>query len=157
MTSCPRSGPGHDGERPRPRTERRSNVSTATIDIYSPDVYVDAPPHEVFEELRRTRPVYFQEMPDEPGYWAVLKHADVVHVAKHPVLFSATEGGVVLENLTPERLAMMQNMLLAMDPPRHLDYRRPLAPSFKLRVIAQMEEQIRNICRGIMERAAEMR
>jgi cytochrome P450 len=132
-------------------------VSTATIDIYSPDVYIEAPPHALFEELRRTTPVFFQEMEREPGYWAVLKHADVVHVAKHPVLFSATEGGVVLENLTPERLAMMQNMLLAMDPPRHLDYRRPLAPSFKLRVIAQMEEQIRNICRGIMERAAEMR
>jgi cytochrome P450 len=132
-------------------------MSTATIDIYSPDIYVDAPPHAVFEELRRTNPVFFQEMPNEPGYWAVLTHADVVHVAKHPVLFSATEGGVVLEDLTPERLAMMQNMLLAMDPPRHLDYRRPLAPSFKLRVINQMEEQIRNICRGIMANAAEKR
>jgi cytochrome P450 len=132
-------------------------MSAATIDIYSPDIYVDAPPHAVFEELRRTNPVFFQEMPNEPGYWAVLTHADVVHVAKHPVLFSATEGGVVLEDLTPERLAMMQNMLLAMDPPRHLDYRRPLAPSFKLRVINQMEEQIRNICRGIMANAAEKR
>jgi cytochrome P450 len=132
-------------------------VTTATIDIYNPDVYLDAPPHAVFEELRRTTPVFWQDMPGEPGYWAVLKHADVVHVAKHPVLFSATEGGVILENLTPERLAMMQNMLLAMDPPRHLDYRRPLAPSFKLRVIAQMEEQIRTICREIMGRAAEQR
>ena len=28
---------------------------------------------------------------------------------------------------TPESLAMMRNMLLAMDPPRHVDYRRPLA------------------------------
>jgi cytochrome P450 len=132
-------------------------VSTATIDIYSPDAYVEAPPHAVFEELRRTSPVYWQDMANEPGYWAVLKHADVVHVAKHPVLFSATEGGVVLENLTPERLAMMQNMLLAMDPPRHLDYRRLLAPSFKARVIATLEGRIRSICREIFERAAEQR
>jgi cytochrome P450 len=132
-------------------------MSTATIDIYSPDIYVASPPHELFEELRRTRPVFFQEMPDEPGYWAVLKHADVVHVAKHPVLYSATEGGVVLENLTPERLVMMRNMLLAMDPPRHLDYRRPLAPSFKLRVIAKMEAQIREICRQIMVDVADKR
>jgi cytochrome P450 len=132
-------------------------MATATIDIYSPDIYIDAPPHAVFEELRRTSPVYFQEMDGEPGYWAVLKHADVVHVAKHPVLFSATEGGVVLENLTPERLMMMQNMLLAMDPPRHLDYRRPLAPSFKLRVITQLEGRIREICRQIFAEAAEKR
>ena len=130
-------------------------MTTATIDIYSPDVYVEAPPHALFEELRRTSPVFWQDMPDEPGYWAVLKHADVVHVAKHPVLFSATEGGVVLENLEPDRLAMMQNMLLAMDPPRHLDYRRPLAPSFKAKVIAQLETRIRTICREIMANAAE--
>ena len=65
---------------------------------------LDGPPHELFAELRRTQPVFWQDMPDEPGYWAVLKHADVVHVAKEPTLFSASEGGVVLENLTPEAL-----------------------------------------------------
>ncbi len=125
------------------------------IDLYDPDLYAVAPPHQVFAELRRTQPVYFQEMPGEPGYWAVLKHADVVHVAREPTLFSASEGGVVLENLDPARLEMMRNMLLAMDPPRHVDYRRPLAPQFKARVIARMEDQIREICRDIMEAAAQ--
>jgi hypothetical protein len=56
------------------------------VNIYDPDVYAEAAPHEVFAELRRTQPVYFQDMPGEPGYWAVLKHADVVHVAKEPNL-----------------------------------------------------------------------
>ena len=49
---------------------------------------------------------------------------------------------------------MMRNMLLAMDPPRHVDYRRPIAPRFKARVIAAMERQIRAICREIMADAA---
>src|SRR3954465_13152420 len=110
-----------------------------TVNIYDPDAYVAAAPHDVFAELRRTQPVYFQEMPGEPGYWAVLKHADVVHVAREPNLFSASEGGVVLEDLAPEQLEMMRPMPLAMDPPRHVDYRRPLAPSFKARIIAKME------------------
>jgi cytochrome P450 len=124
------------------------------IDLYDPDNYVDAPPHKEFAELRRTQPVYFQEMVDEPGYWMVLKHADLVHVAREPLLFSASEGGVMLENLAPEQLEMMRNMLLAMDPPRHVDYRRPVAPRFKARVIAAMEGQIREICREIMDDAA---
>ena len=115
------------------------------VDLYDPDTYVGAPPHAVLAELRRTQPVYFQEMSGEPGYWAVLKHADVVHVAREPQLFSASEGGVMLENLGPAALDMMRNMLLAMDPPRHVDYRRPIAPRFKARVIAGMEEQIRAI------------
>jgi cytochrome P450 len=128
-----------------------------TVDLYDPDAYVGAPPHDLLAELRRTDPVHFQEMSGEPGYWMVLKHADVVHVAREPNLFSASEAGVVLENLAPEQLDMMRNMLLAMDPPRHGDYRRPIAPRFKARVIANMEPQIREICRDIMERAAEQR
>jgi cytochrome P450 len=125
------------------------------IDIYDPDCYVDGPPHETFAELRRTQPVFWQDMPGEPGYWAVLKYADVVHVAKEPTLFSASEGGVILENLTPEALEGMRMMLLAMDPPKHVAYRRPLAPSFKARVMAQLEGRIREICREIMRDAAE--
>ena len=78
-------------------------MSTATIDLYSPDVYVDGPPHAIFEELRRTSPVYWQDIPGEPGYWAMLKHADVVHVAREPKLFSASEGGIMLEDADPEQ------------------------------------------------------
>ena len=127
------------------------------LNIYDPDVYVDGVPHDAFAALRRAQPVYFQDMPGEPGYWAVLKHADVVHVAREPNLFSASEGGVVLENLAPEQLEMMRHMLLAMDPPRHVDYRRPLAPSFKARVIGGMDATVRQICREIMAEAAEKR
>ena len=35
-------------------------------------------PHELFDALRAASPVHFQAMPGEPGYWAVLTHADVL-------------------------------------------------------------------------------
>ncbi len=129
-------------------------------DLASPDTFADGVPHEAIAELRRSHPVVWNEvasngLDDEPGFWAVLTHAGVVRVATQPRLFSASAGGVVLENLTPEQLAMMRNMLLAMDPPRHLEHRRPLVQSFKPRAIAAMEPGIRAICRSIMERAAE--
>lgn len=123
------------------------------IDIYSPEVYVDGPPHDLFDRLRREQPVIYQEMPDEPGYWAVLRHADVVHVSRHPEVFSATEGGVVLENLEPQGLEAMRNMLLAMDPPRHTAYRKPVSPRFKARVIAGLEARVRTITVEIFDRA----
>ena len=127
-------------------------VGTA-IDLYDPDTYVVGPPHAWFAETRRTQPVYWQDIPGQAGYWAVLKHADCVHVAKNPLLFSAETGGVVLETLPGPQLEMMRGQLLAMDPPRHLDYRRPLAPHFKAKVIAGLEGQIRDVCRGIMAEA----
>ena len=124
-------------------------------DIYDPDLYVEGPIHEIFAELRRTTPVYWQDMPDQPGYWAVLKHADVAQVARQPRLFSAEEGGVILEDIPPEQLERTRNMLLMMDPPRHTSFRKPLADSFKAKVIGRMEERVRAICRTIMEEAAD--
>ena len=124
---------------------------TAAVDIYSPDRYAEDAPHELFARLRRERPVCWQEVPDEPGYWAVLRHADVVHVARHPEVFSASEGGVVIEDLEPESLEAMRDMLLAMDPPRHTAYRKPVSPEFKARVIGRMEDQVRAITVGILD------
>ena len=126
-----------------------------TVDLYDPDTYVEGPPHEAFEHLRRTDPVHWQDMPDGTGYWAVLRHADVVHVARSPHLFSASLGGVVLEDLPEETLAMMRHMLLAMDPPVHDVHRRPLAPRFAARVMAGMEPQIREIVADILAAVPE--
>jgi cholest-4-en-3-one 26-monooxygenase len=121
--------------------------------LHRPETYVDGAPHDLFTRLRRVDPVVFQEMEGEPGYWAVLRHADVVHVAKHPEIFSAAEGGVVIEDLNHTSLEQMRDMLLAMDPPRHTAYRMPIAPQFKARVIAEMEGRIRTITREILDRA----
>ena len=125
------------------------------LDIYDPDRYVDGVPHDVFDYLRVHQPVFWQDMPDEPGYWAVLKHADVVEVARQPNLYSASEGGVVLEDLAPDQLTMMRDMLLAMDPPRHTGYRQPLAASFKARVIGKLETRVRAIVATILDQAQQ--
>ena len=120
------------------------------MNVFDPDVYVEGPPHEAFAELRRTDPVHWQDLGDGTGCWAVLKHADVAYVARHPALYSASKGGVVLEDLDPEQLEMMRHMLLAMDPPGHADYRRPLVPSFSAATIGGLEERVRAVCRDIL-------
>ncbi len=123
--------------------------------LSDPSTFVDGVPHEALAELRRSTPVAWQEMDGQVGFWAVLRHADVVRVAREPTLFSASEGGVVLEDLPPDSLEMMRNMLLAMDPPRHVTYRRPIAESFKAKIIGELEPQIRAICRDLLAQAAE--
>ncbi len=83
----------------------------------------------------------------------MLRHRDVVMVAKNPDLFSASEGGVVLEDLDPVALENMRDMLLAMDPPRHTSYRKPVAARFRARVIAGLEPRIRTITRRTLDDA----
>ena len=129
-------------------------TDTASADIYSPDAYVHGPPHAAFARLRRERPVYWQEVDGQAGYWAVLRHADAVHVARHPEVFSASEGGVVIEDLDSASLESMRDMLLAMDPPRHTAYRKPVSPEFRARVIGRMEQRVRDITAEILEPVA---
>jgi cytochrome P450 len=125
------------------------------VDLSDPDTYLDGPPHEYFTELRASDPVHWQDMTGEPGYWAVLTHADVERVARAPRLFSSETGGVVLEDLAPSQLEQMQGMLLAMDPPRHRTVRKPLAPRFTPRSVAVLTDDIRQISREAFDGAAE--
>jgi len=129
--------------------------STAAVDLACPDAFLDGPPHEALAVLRRTDPVHWQPMADEPGFWAVLRHADVAHVARHTEIFSASEGGITVEDMPAEQLAMMRNMLLAMDPPVHTRHRAPLSLHFRARVIGAIEHRVRDICRAIMAEARE--
>ncbi|MEX2256177.1 MAG: cytochrome P450 [Acidimicrobiia bacterium] len=132
-------------------------VLTDEIDLYDPNGYVAAAPHEVFAHLRREQPVFRQAMPDGSSYWALLKYADIVDVSKRPELFSAETGGVVLEDQPPEQLEQTKNMLLMMDPPRHSELRKKVYPSFRPRQIIELEPRIRAICRGLVAMGTEMR
>ena len=127
-----------------------TNHDRIGVDLSDPSTYIDGAPHETFTRLREDDPVHWQDVPGGTGYWAVLRHADVVTVARHPEVFSASLGGVILEDLAPDQLEMMRHMLLAMDPPVHDEHRQPLAPSFSARVIGAMEDRIRSICGDIL-------
>lgn len=136
------------------RTEPVASPAADGIDLYDPGSYAAGPPHEEFARLRAVSPVHWQEIPGQAGYWAILKHTDVEHVARNPLLFSAARGGIVLEDFPEEQLESQRQMLLAMDPPRHRAYRRPLVPEFGRRTIAGIEARIREISRAALAAVA---
>ncbi|HEY3238082.1 MAG TPA: cytochrome P450, partial [Acidimicrobiia bacterium] len=112
---------------------------------------------ESFAVLRRERPVSWHPpfegalMPhdDDPGYWAVVRHADVVHVSRTPEVFCSGQG-VMLENV-PEALLEAATSFLAMDAPRHTTLRRLISSAFTPRQVARIEDQIRNQARSIVD------
>ncbi len=132
-----------------------TRTAAGFVDLASPDTFVDGVPHEALATLRRTDPVHWQPMAGEAGFWAVLRHADLVQVARHPEIFSASRGGIVVEDLPPETLARVRNMLVAMDPPRHNVHRAPLSLHFRPRAIAGLESRVQDTCRSIMADARE--
>lgn len=129
------------------------------VNLADPETFRDGPPHAALRELRSSEPVCWQEMSSGQGsgFFAVLTHADVIEVARRTDIYSASLGGVVLEDLDESSLRMMRHMLLAMDPPEHQVHRRPLVDSFKPAVVARMEPQVREICRQVVAGAREQR
>jgi cytochrome P450 len=125
------------------------------IDLADPDTFADAVPHEALAELRRTDPVHWQPMEHQPGFWAVLRHADVVQVARHPEIFSSHAAGITIEDVDETTLQRVRTMLLAMDPPRHSAHRGPVSVHFRPRMIAELADRVLGICRDIMAEVRE--
>ena len=113
-------------------------------------------PHDLFTEMRRESPVYWQEFPTEfpghhdPGFWVLSSHASVQAANRNVELFSSFEGPSL--SLLP---AMNGTMLVSMDGRDHIRQRRLISAGFTPRMVARLEEQARGWAVAIVERALE--
>ena len=102
----------------------------------------------VFAELRANRPISWHrpvkngmfEDPNDQGFWAVVRHADLVEVTRRPGDFLSGRG-ITFESLPLEALDAAQGFI-AMDPPRHTKIRRLMAAAFTPKQLARIDEHI---------------
>jgi cytochrome P450 len=127
--------------------------------VYDPATYVGGVPYQALARLRRESPVaWAQEIPvlgwpGGPGFWLVLRHADVEQVLTQPRLFSSWLGATQIRDpATPAALGYVRQMMLNMDPPRHSRLRRLLGRSFTPRAVAGLEQRIRGYARFLCDR-----
>jgi len=107
--------------------------------------------------LRRERPVSWQPpaegsmMPPEEGdgFWAVVTNEHIRAVSTDPETFVSGEG-ITLEDVPPAILETVSSFL-AMDNPRHLQLRRLCASAFTPRRVGQIEAQIADQARRIVD------
>ncbi len=127
----------------------------ASIDVYDPDRYVEAPPYEDFRYLRQHAPVYRHPHPDGGFFWAVTRHAEVSAISRDHKTYSSQRGFVMVDNLEPELLAETQNQLLGMDPPQHGPVRRSVLRHFTTRMVEGMTPRINEIVKDLVARAVD--
>ena len=128
--------------------------------VFDPATYVGGVPFDALARLRRDMPVAWVAetpvlgWPGGPGFWLVLRHADVESVLTRPRLFSSALGATQIRDpATPRALSYVRRMMLNMDPPEHSRLRRLLSRSFTPRAVAQLEHRIRGHARAICDRA----
>ena len=126
----------------------------AEIDLYDPDLFVAAVPHDAFRLLRKEAPVHFLKEPNGPGFWAVTKYEDVVNISKDPQRFSSARGGTNIQDYPPEDLSVIQLLMLNMDPPQHGKFRRLARQGFTPRMVAQLEPRVRTVTNEILDKVA---
>lgn len=110
---------------------------------------------EIFRQLRLTDPVSWQRPvedavtpdPDDPGYWALVKHEHIVQVSKDNETYISGQG--VLFDMLPPLFLQMTQSFLAMDDPRHQKLRMLVSAAFT-------PKQIKKISDDIERRAAEI-
>jgi cytochrome P450 len=124
-------------------------VSAAASKVADPDFWPDNPyPH--LARLRETEPLAWGESPTGTGFWAVTKHADVVRMSRDPQAFCSSRG-VLLMDMDRE-LPEIPGALLYYDPPEHATYRRIVNPGFSTGRTKQLEADIRERARKLLDR-----
>ena len=142
-----------------PRPGRDRSPVNDTDALSDPSTYAEGVPFALLARLRRERPVVWIEEPPPPGwpggpgFWLVLRHADVATVMTQPHLYSSALGGTQTRDpATPDALRYVRRMMLNMDPPEHSRLRRLLTRSFTPRAVTQLEDTIRGHARAIVAR-----
>jgi cholest-4-en-3-one 26-monooxygenase len=126
-------------------------VTRVHIDLVDRDIYANAgPPHDQLAWLRANSPVHWHE--GEPGFWAVTRYEDVVHVSRHSDLFSSHRKLALFEDLPEDQIALQRLMMLNQDPPEHTRRRSLVNRGFTPRTIGALEQHIRDICDDLLDK-----
>ncbi|WP_324197131.1 cytochrome P450 [Streptomyces sp. NRRL B-1677] len=124
------------------------------MDVFDQERYLDGPPYEDFAVLRSQSPVFRNPDPEVPeGHWAVTRHADVVHVARNPALFSSELKGSQPQEFDAGVIEVQRRMMIHQDPPRHSRVRSLVARGFTPRVVQQLRPGIEAECTQIVDAA----
>ncbi|MGY1639180.1 cytochrome P450 [Geodermatophilus sp. SYSU D00742] len=130
-----------------------------TAVLVDPATYEDGPPFEVLRRLRAGTPVTWVEepalhgQPAGPGFWLVLRHADVERVLRDPATFSSWLGATQIRDAAD--LAWVRRMMLNMDPPDHSRLRRLLSRSFTPRAVAALTAAIEASAAHLVDRMVD--
>ncbi len=131
------------------------NTVSDRPDITDQARYVDGYPYRDFDALRDQDPVQWYRRPGFEPFWAITGLAEVAYVSRHPELFSSAQR-VTLDQ--PDAIEMIEADIDAraamfghdrneapalpyMDPPRHRELRRVMAPFFSVRAVSALEDR----------------
>ena len=126
------------------------SVPLDEIDVSNPYLYSEDTWHGFFARLRRDDPVHFCDSPLYGPYWSVTRYRDIMTVDTSHQTYSSDAGfgGITLKDVP---LPYRKESFIAMDPPRHDEQRKIVAPIVAPPNLAKMSDTIRERAIRILE------
>ena len=125
-----------------------NQISLANLDLFeSGNVW------EIFDDLRSTSPVHWdEEEAPNSGFWSLTSYNDIVKVLRDTEVFSSEKGAVNLEELDNEQLEARKSMLET-DGIRHRALRKLMQDSFTPKAVAGYEVFLRGLTATTLDTA----
>ncbi len=125
----------------------------ATLDSFEPsdpNLYLNDTWHEGFRRLRDEDPVHYQPASRYGPYWSITRYDDISAVLLDHSNFSSDGdlGGVLIGNLPPDKDLPS---FIRMDPPRHTEQRKTVAPIVGPSNLAKLEDTIRQRTGAVLD------
>lgn len=114
-------------------------------------------PHGAWRTLREQAPLRYFEMGERPGFWAVVRRADIVWLSKQPERFLNAPRLAVFADSPPPKPGRQRRIfrhLLNMDPPEHGRLRAVASGWFTPRAIERRRPEIERISRDLLDAMA---
>jgi cytochrome P450 len=115
-----------------------------------------------FAVLRaQPQPVFFAEPktpiafgPPGRGYYAFVRHTDVIGASRHPEVFCSGQGAINIIDL-PTEFSEYYGSMINMDDPRHARLRRIVARAFTQRMVRKFEDDAQRVAGQIVAELVE--
>ena len=115
-------------------------------------------PHEAWRILREEAPLRYFEMGERPGFWAVVRRADLLWFSKQPERFLNEPRLAVIPDSPPPsatgELRRSVRHLLNMDKPEHPEYRSVASSWFTPRAIQRRRKEVERIASDLLDELA---
>jgi cytochrome P450 len=134
-----------------------NNKCPFEFDLMNPMTYNQAMPLEAFRTLREQCPVSEQSDSNRGGkFWAITRQQDIDYVSKNPAIFSSRENLAHPQpgDSDPEAMEISRQLIINMDPPDHIKYRRVVRSAFTSKAVDALEPMMRDFSREIVDKVA---
>ena len=113
------------------------------------DVFTSGRQYEMFARLRASGPIHWNDEPDGPGFWSIVRYDDVKAAMTDQPRLSNADGTMLQSRRAEGKLHSLHNM----DDPRHAKLRRIAAPYMRGIRVQAWQEMIHHAVTGLLDEA----